>query len=112
MKIVDSRYKLMRVYLSGGETSGGKPLYKVIVEKCLELGISGATVFRGIYGYGNSKEIRSSRTLSLSADLPVVVEVVDLEENLKKALSQIIDISPDALITLEAASVVHKAEVN
>ena len=110
MKIIDSRYKLMRVYLSGGETLGGKPVYKMIVEKCLEMGISGTTVFRGIYGYGDSKEIRSSRTLSLSADLPVVVEVVDLEDNLKKVLPEIVKISPDALITLEAASVVYMSK--
>jgi len=110
MKILDSRFKLMRIYLSGGETKGGKPVYKLVVEKCLDLGISGATVYRGIYGYGTSKIIRSSRTLSLSADLPVVVEVVDLEEHLKKALPGIIDISPNALITLEAASVVYMAD--
>ncbi len=110
MKILDSRYKLMRVYLSGGETIGGKPVYKLIVDKCLEFDISGATVHRGIYGYGTSKVIRSSRTLALSSDLPVVVEVVDLEENLKKILPEIIKISPDSLITLEAASVVYMAD--
>jgi PII-like signaling protein len=112
MKILDSRYKLMRIYLSGGETFGGKPTYKLIVEKCLELGISGATVYRGIYGYGASKTIRSTRTLALSSDLPVVVEVVDLEDKLKKVLPEIININPDALITLEAASVIYMSEKN
>lgn len=110
MKIIDETVKLMRVYLSSGETDGGKPIYKAVVDLCLENEIAGASVLRGIYGYGESKAIHSSRTLALSSDLPVIVEVVDAEGKLDTILPKIVKIAPDALITFEAASVVYKGK--
>jgi PII-like signaling protein len=107
MKILDSSFKLMRIYLAGGEVIAGKPLYKVIVDLCLKKDISGASVLRGIYGYGTSKEIHSGRILSLSSDLPIIIEIIDKEEKLKELLPDLVELNQDVLITLEAASVIY-----
>jgi PII-like signaling protein len=112
MKIIDGSFKLMRIYLSGGELKEAKPLYKKIVDLCLELDIAGASVLRGIYGYGASKQIHSGRILSLSSDLPIIIEIIDREKNLEELLPKLIELNADIMITFEAASVVYAGRKN
>jgi PII-like signaling protein len=79
--------RLMQVHIRESDTRGGRPLYEVIVDTCRELGIAGATVFRGVEGYGSAAEIH--RAHLLTHDLPVVVTVVDSEENVARAAAAI-----------------------
>jgi flagellin len=71
------------------DTYNGKPLFKAIVNHCKENNIAGATVIRGIYGYGASSTKHSSRTLALSQDLPIIIEIIDTMENIEKILPDI-----------------------
>jgi PII-like signaling protein len=105
MKKLEGTRKLLRVYINEKDASGGKPLYKAIVDLCMEKGIAGATVTRGIYGYGRNKLIHSARTLVLSGDLPMIVEIVDTEEQINMILPHIDEIMQGGLITVELAHV-------
>src|SRR5215472_4318124 len=69
--------KLLRLHFTERDRYGGKPLYEAIVQKCFDLKIAGATVFRGLEGYGDTAEIHRSHLLN--HDLPIVVQIVDTE---------------------------------
>ena len=71
---------LLRIHVGEADKIGHKSLYQAIVEAAREQGIAGATVLRGIQGFGLSARMRSSRILDLSTDLPVVVEIIDMED--------------------------------
>src|SRR5215831_9708717 len=74
--------KLLRLHFSESDKYRGKPLYEAIVQKCRELSIAGATVFRGLEGYGESAEIH--RHHLIGHDQPIVVTIVDSEENIRR----------------------------
>ena len=74
--------KLMRLHFSEHHRYKGKPLYEAIVERCLELKIAGATVLRGLEGYGGMAQIH--RTHLLAHDLPIVITIVDSAENIER----------------------------
>jgi len=84
----------------------GKPLYRAIVEKCRELDIAGATVFRGIEGYGASTLIRRAHLLSFSSDAPVMVTVVDSDEKIQLLLPFLDEMLRDGLIATSDVEVV------
>ncbi len=102
------KQKLMRIFIGGDDTYNGTPLFKAIVNHCREKGIAGATVIRGIYGYGASSVIHSTRTLALSQDLPIIIEIIDTMENIEKILPDVENMIKDAhgIITLELAEVI------
>jgi len=75
--------KLLRIFLGEGDRLEGKPLYEVIVAKAREQGLAGATVLRGIEGFGVLSRIHTAKILRLSEDLSIVVELVDTEEKVK-----------------------------
>ena len=72
--------KLLRLHVTEQDRYRGKPLHEAIVEKCMELHIAGATVFRGLEGFGDTAEIHRSHVLA--HDLPIVIQVVDSAENI------------------------------
>jgi PII-like signaling protein len=74
--------KLMRLHFSEHHRYKGKPLYEAIVEKCLEMKIAGATVLRGLEGYGEMAHIH--RAHLLTHDLPIIVTIVDSAENIDR----------------------------
>jgi PII-like signaling protein len=76
--------KLLRLHLTERDRHQGKPLYEAIVETCRTLDIVGATVFRGLEGYGESAEIHKPRLLA--HDLPIVIQIVDSAENIARLL--------------------------
>ncbi len=78
--------RMLRIYFGEDDQWNGKPLYQAIVEKCRELDMAGATVLRGIAGYGASTLIHRAHLLSFSRDLPVMVSIVDAEEKIQKLL--------------------------
>lgn len=97
---------LIRLFFGEDERFEGKPLYKYVVEFCREKGIAGATVFRGILGYGKSSLLHKGSILSLSSDLPVVVEIVDCEENIHGLLPELSRLVRDGIITVQRVKVV------
>jgi PII-like signaling protein len=97
---------LLRIFIGESDHWHGKPLHLAIVEKAREQGLAGATVLRGIEGFGANSVIHATRLLDLSADLPIVVEIVDLEEKLLPFQESIDDMIQEGLATLERVWVV------
>ena len=97
---------LLRVFIGESDSYKGKSLHEQIVLKARELNLAGATVTRGILGYGASSRLHSAKLLRLSLDLPIVVELVDTEENLNKLLPFLDETVTDGLITLEKIKVI------
>ena len=97
---------LLRIFIGEADKHGTKPLYEEIVVRARELGLAGATVIRGIMGFGATSRIHSSKILRLSEDTPVIIELVDTEENLNKLLPFLDQTVIEGLITLEKVRVV------
>jgi uncharacterized protein len=98
--------KMLRIYFGEEDTWNDKPLYEAIVEKCRELDIAGATVLRGLAGYGASTLIRHTHLLSFSPDAPVMVSIVDTEEHLRKLFPILDEMVPEGLIAMSDVEVV------
>ena len=96
---------LLRIFIGESEKVGGKPLYQQLVEKARTNGLAGATVWRGMMGYGANSCIHTSKILRLSQDLPVIVEIVDAREKLETFLVEIDSMIKGGLATLEKAQV-------
>ena len=97
--------KLLRIFIGESDKYDGKPLYEWIVLKAKEKGMAGATVLRGLMGFGANSRIHTSKILRLSMDLPIVVEIVDTYEKIQQFLSDIEPVVTEGLITLEKAEV-------
>ena len=97
---------LVRIYLGESDTVHGRPLYQAIVERLRESGLAGATVLRGIEGFGAKQHLHSTRILSLSEDLPILIEAVDTEEKVRAVLPELDGMLSDGLITLEKVDVI------
>jgi PII-like signaling protein len=97
---------LVRIYLGESDHWQGKPLYQAIVSRLRERGLAGATVLRGIEGFGAKQHLHTSRILSLSTDLPILIEVVDTEEKIRAVLPELDAMVGDGLITLEKVEVI------
>jgi PII-like signaling protein len=103
---------LMRIHLGERDRFEGKPLYQAIVELLRRKHFAGATVFRGIMGFGASARLHTDRLDVLSLDLPVVVECVDTQERLDEILPELDGMIGGGLITLERANVImYRPEV-
>jgi len=98
--------KMLRIYFGEDDKWKGKPLYRAIVEKCRELDIAGATVLRGIAGYGASTLIHRSHLLSFSHDAPLMVSVVDSEDNIQKLLPFLDEMVDEGLIATSEVEVI------
>ena len=97
---------LMRIHIGERDKYHGKPLYEAIVLRLRERGFAGATVLRGIMGFGASAGIHSEKVLRLSLDLPLIVECVDTEEKIQAILPELDGMIGGGLITLERANVI------
>jgi PII-like signaling protein len=98
--------KLLRIFVGESDRHEGKPLYQAIVERVRAEGLAGATVIRGIEGFGASSRLHTSRILRLSQDLPIVVEVVDTSERIDELLPMLDDMVGDGMVTVEKAHVI------
>jgi PII-like signaling protein len=96
---------LARIYIGESDRWEGMPLYEAIVLRLRESGIAGATVLRGIEGFGRTARVHTARILRLSEDLPVLIEVVDSEDRLRSVLPLIDEMVDGGLITLEHVEV-------
>ncbi|GHH72161.1 UPF0166 protein [Kitasatospora indigofera] len=82
-----------------------RPLYSEVVHRAHAAGLAGASVFRGVEGFGASSLIHTSRLLSLGEDLPVAVVIVDTEERVRAFLPELDELAPEGLVTLERCEV-------
>lgn len=94
-----------RIYVGEADHHDGRPLYQAIVERLRQRGVAGATVLRGIEGYGANAHLHTTRILRLSEDLPILIEVIDEEARLRAALEEIEPMVVGGLITLEPIEV-------
>ena len=97
---------LARLYIGEHDQWKGRPLYQAIVELLREKGIAGATVLRGIEGFGAHAHLHTTRLLRLSEDLPILIEIVDREDRLRAVLPMLDDMVGGGLVTLERVEVV------
>jgi hypothetical protein len=97
--------KLLRIFIGESDTWHGKPLYQAIVERVRELGLAGATVVRGIEGFGAHSHLHTSRILRLSEDLPVVIEMVDTAERIDAVIPLLDEMVSEGLVTIERVHV-------
>jgi PII-like signaling protein len=97
---------LLRIFIGESDRWEGKPLHLAIVERAREAGLAGATVVRGIEGYGAKSVIHTTRLLDLSTDLPIVVEIVDREEKVSAFLETVEQMVADGLATMERVRVI------
>jgi uncharacterized protein len=97
---------LLRIFIGESDRHHGKPLYEQIVLKARELNLAGATVLRGVMGFGADSRLHTAKLLELSVDLPMVIEVVDTEENINKLMPFIDETVTEGLVTLEKMRVI------
>lgn len=97
---------LLRVFIGESDKLGDKTLYEAIVLKARELNLAGATVTRGILGFGADSRIHSAKILQLSEDLPIIVEIVDSRENIDKIIPFLDEAVTEGLITIEEVRVI------
>jgi PII-like signaling protein len=112
MRVPDGEQLLMRIFIGEADKAGGQPLYRVIVELLRREKIAGATVLRGVMGYGAKSHLHTASLLRLSQDLPMVVEVVDSQDNIERVLPQLDALVREGLITLEKVRVLRYAPVD
>ncbi|SDE47334.1 DUF190 domain-containing protein [Sporomusa acidovorans] len=98
--------KRLRIYIGERDRYAGKTLYQAIVEKAKELDLAGATVFRGLMGYGANSRIHTASIVDLSSDLPVLVEIVDSEEYINKFLPFLDQMVQEGLVILDDIEVI------
>jgi PII-like signaling protein len=104
--LVDDGY-LLRVIVGESDRAGHHPLYESIVLKAREQGLAGATVMRGLMGYGRNSVLHTAKILRLSEDLPMVIEIVDSRAKIDAFLPILNEIIGEGLITLEPIKVLH-----
>jgi len=106
---IDGDAKLLRIFIGESDKSHSMPVYEKIVRQAKEAGLAGATVIKGIMGYGGSSRIHTTKLLALSDDLPLIIEIVDKIEKIEDFLPTLDEIFEKAncggLITVEKAEV-------
>ncbi len=105
MKLTEQGY-LLRIFVGENDKYNNKPVYEEIVYKARELKMAGATVIKGIMGFGADAHLHSAKILRISDDLPIIIEIVDTEEKINQLLQYINDIVEEGLITLEKIKVI------
>jgi PII-like signaling protein len=99
--------RMLRIHFGEDDTWHGKPLYEAIVYKCKELGIAGATVYRGIGGYGASTKIHRSSIWSFSKDAPIMVSVIDSEDAVQKLIPFLDEMVVEGLVAISRVQVIR-----
>lgn len=97
---------LLRIFVGEEDQYQGKPLYEWITYKARELNIAGATVLRGVMGYGATSRMHSAKVLRMSEDLPLVIEIVDTEQKLNLLMPYLDESVTEGMITMERVRVI------
>ncbi len=101
-----SEAEILRVFIGESDKYNGRPLYEAIVEEARKTGMAGATVTRGVLGFGAHSRIHTAKILRLSEDLPLIVEIVDKPERIEAFLPGLDKMVGEGLITIEKVRVV------
>lgn len=111
MYTLDKNSKLLRIFIGDSDLLHHKPLYEAILLKAKESGLAGGTVLRGIMSYGASSRIHTVKLLDISADLPIIIEIIDHDEKIRRftetVSAMIEEVGCGGLITVEAAEVIY-----
>jgi PII-like signaling protein len=97
--------QLLRIFLGESDKHEGRPLHEWLVRAAKDQGLAGATVLRGLEGYGAHGRMHSARVLGLSSELPLVVEIVDTEENITQFLPVVDSVIQEGLATVESVQI-------
>lgn len=106
MPKIASRAKCLRIYIGETDHYNGHGLYQALVEKAKDLDMAGATVFRGLMGYGANSRIHTAKIMDLSSDLPLLVEIIDSEEYINKFLPYLDEMVQEGLVTIDDVEVI------
>jgi PII-like signaling protein len=98
---------VLRIFVGESDKHGHVPLYEAIVLKAREAGLAGATVLRGVMGFGRHSVMHTAKILRLSEDLPMIVEIVDSLQKIEAFLPTLDAMVPEGLVTLEQVRVIH-----
>ena len=104
---------LMRIFVGEAKRYGHRPLYEALVELFMSEGFAGATVLKGVAGFGSHRAYHTHKLLELSSDLPMVVEVIESQEKIDAIMPKLDEMMESGMVTLEKATVIrytHKHE--
>jgi uncharacterized protein len=107
MMQVEEKAALLRIFIGENDRFGQHPLYEAIVLKAREQGLAGATVLRGPMGFGHSSRLHTAKILRLSEDLPVVVEIIDSEQNITAFLPLLEEMVKGGLVSIEEVRILR-----
>ena len=105
----ESKAKMLRIYIGQDDQWEGKPLYESIVMKLRQMDVAGATVYKGVMGYGAQQRMHKSGFLGLSRDLPIMITVVDKEEKVRAILPVLDEMVSEGLLVLSDVEVIKYA---
>ena len=108
MESEPSAARRVRVYIGESDHHGRQPLYMAIVEAARRAGLAGASVFKGIEGFGGHHVVHAARIVDLSSDLPILVELIDEPERIASFLPELRGMLTDGLITVEDVAVAYR----
>src|ERR1041385_4932405 len=103
---IEGTGKLVRIFVGESDRWHHEPLFEAIVRRAREAGRAGATVVRGIEGFGASSHLHTTRILRLAEDLPIVIEIVDQEDRVNAFLPIIDEMVGDGMVTIENVQIV------
>jgi len=103
---IEGEGKLLRIFVGESDRWHGKPLYQAIVERVRKEGLAGATVIRGIEGFGADSRLHTARILRLSENLPVLIEIVDSAEQIERILPVLDEMVGEGMVIVERVEVI------
>ena len=106
MAKIKAHAKRLRIYIGEADSWEGKSLYKALVLKAKELDLAGATVFQGCMGYGANSRIHTASLIDLSADLPIMIEIIDSAEYIEKFLPDLDKMVKEGMVTVDDIQVI------
>lgn len=99
--------RMLRIYFGEDDRWQGRPLHEAIVDKCQELGLAGAIVYRGIEGYGSSTRVRHASPWKFSKDAPIMLTVIDREEQIAKLIPHLDAMVQEGLVAMSSVEVIR-----
>jgi len=109
MRVLDGEQLLMRVFIGETDKHGSQPLHQALLDLFRKEELAGCTVLRGIAGFGAKSHLHTAHLLRLSQDRPIVIEVVDTEENIDRVMPQVDAMVSEGLVTMEKVRVLKYA---
>jgi PII-like signaling protein len=99
--------QLLRIFIGESDRWHGKPLYEAIILKAREMGLAGATMLRGLMGFGAASRIHTAKILRLSQDMPIVIEIVDSADKIDSLLPIVDEMVQEGMVTVERVRVIQ-----